>query len=194
MKGFWLGLAVGCAIGAAAVLALQRQLAPAPEALAEAPSAADAGPSGSKPNRRRPQQRRHRPGSQAPAGPVELTAADHKLVWRGAALAIEQRELDLASDREVRSLSRSEIDVGVQSRSDQVVDCIKQARGDAELEATVTVQALVDGAGHVIGSRVRAPRYLIDNNLAGCIRPAVAAMRFAPVGGQTLITVPFNLY
>ena len=180
VKGFWFGLLVGAAVGAGGVyLGLER---PWQGGETAAISSGDAGPEAvakkRKKRKRRNKRRKRSGGGEILGDPiVELTAADRKLVWRGPRIALDQ----------------GEIDAGIATRSDAIVDCIAEARGYAELSATITLEALVEGTGRVSRSRVRAHQYLMDNGLAKCIQREAKAMRFAATGAQTVVSVPFNL-
>jgi hypothetical protein len=197
VKSFWIGLFVGAALGAGGVyLGLAKPWAGGEEATATV--SADAGPElatkGKK--RRKRRKRRKKAGSDGVLGDpiVELSAADRKLVWSGQRVALEPRDVDFASgDDGGRPLDQGEINAGISSRSDAVIDCIKEARGNAELSATITLRALVEGTGRVSRSRVRAPKYLVDNGVASCIRREAKSMRFAATGAQTVVSVPFDL-
>ena len=197
VKGFWFGLLVGAAVGAGGVyLGLER---PWQGGETAAISSGDAGPEAvakkRKKRKRRNKRRKRSGGGEILGDPiVELTAADRKLVWRGPRIALDDREMDFGAGGDGgRALDQGEIDAGIATRSDAIVDCIAEARGYAELSATITLEALVEGTGRVSRSRVRAHQYLMDNGLAKCIQREAKAMRFAATGAQTVVSVPFNL-
>jgi hypothetical protein len=127
-----------------------------------------------------------------PAVP-ELGAHERQLAWRGAPIATPTRRLDLAGARDGRQLSQDEIDRGIRSNSAAVTACVREARGDAPLAGTVTLEFLVEGNGRATRSRVRAPQYLLDRGLLACSQRAVRGMRFAATGAPTIVTVPFEV-
>lgn len=199
MRSFWLGIAVGALLGGGGVyLGIER---PWEGGEASAAVAADAGVEpvaragdGNKRRKKRRKRSGGGNGSEVLGDPiVELSAADRQLVWNGPGVALSPRDVDMGSADEGRSLDQGEIDQAVAASADAIVDCIKDARGNAELAATITMKALVEGTGRVSKVRVRAPRYLIENGVASCIRSEANAMRFAATGAQTVVSVPFNL-
>lgn len=197
VKGFWLGLFLGGALGAGGVYVALEQPWQAGETAAI--SAADAGPepvADQRKKRKKRNKRKRRAGGGEMLGDpiVELTAADRKLVWRGKKVELDAKEIDFAAAGDgARALDQSEINAGIASRSDQIIACITEARGNAELAATITLEALVEGNGRVSRSRVRAPKYLVDNGVHRCIQSEAKAMRFPSTGAQTVVSVPFNL-
>lgn len=197
MKSFWAGLLVGALLGGGGVyLGLTKPWAGSGESAAVA---ADAGAVAendgtSKRKKKRRKKRRAGNGNEILGDPIiELTAADRELVWRGPKVALAERDMDFGSGDEGRSLDQGEIDRGISSRSSAIVACIEDARGNAELSSTITLQALVEGNGRVSRARVRAPRYLFENGLAKCVQHEAKSMDFPATGAQTVVSVPFDL-
>jgi hypothetical protein len=208
MRNLVVGLVVGSVIGAAGTYLVLRWpgASGSPQAMAsDAGAAPDAAPAA----RRRGGKRRHaaRPAAHQPAAadveengtdppPAEpelpaLSAADREAVWRGPAIQTPTRRLDLAARHGGRPLSQYEIDRGIRANAAAVTTCVREARGEAPLSGTVTLEFLVEGSGRATHSRVRAPRYLLDRGLLACAQRAVRGMRFAATGEPTVVTVPF---
>ena len=199
-------MVVGLAVGAGGMyLGLER-----PWATGDSASAvADAGPGGDKvasgkKRKKRKKRKRRKSGSGSGGEGTEeqlgiagddipvLTAADRKLVWRGDAVELPQRDVDFGSGGGGRALDQSEINEGIATGSSAVVRCIGEARGYAEISATITAKFLVEG-GRPTKVRVRAPQYLMDHGFASCARKAVKQLRFANTGVATVVAVPFDL-
>jgi len=123
----------------------------------------------------------------------QLSAHDRQVAWHGPAIATPVRRLDLAGGREGRRLSQDEIDRGIRSNAAAVTSCVREARGDAQLTGTVTLEFLVEGNGRATRSRVRAAQYLLDRGLPACTQRAVRGMRFAATGAPSIVTVPFEV-
>lgn len=195
MSSFWKGALVGALVGAGAMyVGLERPFSGGDEVVVapDAGAAADqAEPERRRKKKRRP--RRRRGTGEAVDQVVELSARDRQLVWRGPAVALPDRELDFGEGGGGRSLRQGEIDEGIAGARDEVIACIADARGNAELAATITVKFLVEGDGRIGPIRMRAPSYLFDNGLARCMRRAVQQMRFPATGAATVVTVPFEL-
>jgi hypothetical protein len=197
--GFWAGVAVGALLGGGGVFAaLERPWRRGEVAVV---AAVDAGPvaAGQRDGDRKARRRRRRAsGGRGDGEPVdspmiELTAADRRPVWRGDTVELPPRDVDLGAAGDERTLDQAEIDAGIATQSDRIVECITAARGDAELVATVELELLVDGGGRVTRSRVQAPLYLVNNGLAPCVRGAARAMRFAATGAPTIVRVPVDV-
>ena len=124
---------------------------------------------------------------------IQLTAADRKMVWKGPAVALPERNLDLSSGGGGRSLEQSEISQAVGHGQDALVSCIAKARGQAELAANITIKFLVNGDGGIGKLRVRAPSYLLQHGLYPCASSAVRKLRFPSTGAATVVTVPLDL-
>ncbi len=192
MRGFLPGMLVGLLVGGGGVyLGMTRPWSTGGDRVA----AADAGPSEAKNKRKRSKKRhkRRRPRSDEP-GEIVLTDADQKLRWRGRALELPKRDVDFAGGDSGRTLSASEINSVIKNRSQPVVDCIKEARGEAPLKTAVTLELLVDGNGKVEKSRVRAPAYLFDHGFGECVGRAARQLRFPATGAPTIVTAPYDLY
>jgi hypothetical protein len=125
------------------------------------------------------------------AAPVQLSAADRALEWRGDDVSPPARKLDMSSD--ARSLDDSEIRSVIASQSGPAQRCVVQANGNADLKATITVKMVVDGQGRVQRSKLQAPHYLFEHGLLGCLRSALGDMKFPATGMPTLVTMPINL-
>jgi hypothetical protein len=129
---------------------------------------------------------------EAPA--IVLTAADRRVVWRGAEVTLPAAHHDFsAGASSERALSDDEIAGTVRAQSKAVVDCLVTAAAGTDLRATVTLQLLVNGNGRVTTHRVQAPQYLFEHGLDGCAERALARWRFPAVGGFTVVTAPFDL-
>ena len=126
--------------------------------------------------------------------PPPLTAADRALEWRGEAVALPPRTIDMAGGGgEARGLDDGEINQTINAQAGGVRDCVVQSATGAELAATITVVLLVDGRGKVTRSRIQAPHYLFEHGLLGCAQRALGRMHFPAVGGATIVTLPVNL-
>jgi hypothetical protein len=191
VRGFWLGILIGGALGAAATwVGLRRPWQHA----GPAAELADAGPAAAAPPVARRRGRRG-PG-RAPSSEAEIPVlgpADRRMVWQGDPVQLPARTLDLAAGEAGRPLNQSEIDRGVVELTPAITDCVARARGDAELAARLTVEFLVDAAGRTGASRVRAPSYLLQRGLLDCVRKALRALRFAATGAATVVTIPVEL-
>jgi hypothetical protein len=199
---FWLGLAIGAAVGSAAMYLGMTQPwsrpEPAPE-IAAAPI--DAGAAA--PGKRKRRRGGGGGGGGAGGGDVEageelapavvLTEADRRLEWRGDEVALPSSKLDMAGGGdEGRALDGREIQSTFARDGQAMLDCIVKATGEAELKATVT--ALVDPSGRVVKSRVQAPAYLFGNGLSACARRALGSLGFPATGAHTVVTQPFDLF
>lgn len=198
MRGFWLGLVVGVAVGGAGVYVGLRRPWHHDRGGAVV-GIADAGAGGAGADHRGRGRRHHRRGAGgaedgALAGaPVQVSPEDLRLVWRGPAVSLPPRDVDMGAGGGGRSLEQGEIDDGIHAHAGAVLACIKKARGDAEIQSTITLQMLVDGHGRVEKSRVRAPIYLMRQGLEACVRGASREFSFAATGAPTIVTVPFDL-
>ncbi|RMH42583.1 MAG: hypothetical protein D6689_07800 [Deltaproteobacteria bacterium] len=193
MRSFWLGLAIGALLGGGGVYAALERPWQRAAPSAPATAGADAGSETDRPARRRRPRKRRRIAREAEAAAVELSARDRQLVWRGPSIELAPRAVDFAAEGGGRSLSPAEIDAGIAALADAITACIEDARGDADLTATIDLELLVEGDGRVSRVRVRAPRYLADRGLRGCIARATAGRPFAATGAQTIVSVPFHL-
>ena len=55
------------------------------------------------------------------------------------------------------------------------------------LSGRISIGLVVGPDGRVTQTRVEAPRYLIDQGLAGCLRPVLRGMRFPAAGKDTVV-------
>ncbi|MGE0546354.1 MAG: hypothetical protein AB7O24_31855 [Kofleriaceae bacterium] len=205
----WVGIVIGLVVGAGAMyLALRPPWAQAPSPPSSTPVAiapADAGVPNTKPKkkRRRPSGGGSQPLAPGVVGedgyyeetepPAPLTAADRALEWRGDAVALAPTKLDMAGGGDGRPLDDSEINATISSQADGVRDCVIQGAMGTDLRARITVQFIVDGAGRVSKSRVRAPHYLFEKDLLSCARRALGRMKFPATGAPTKIDMPVDL-
>jgi hypothetical protein len=111
----------------------------------------------------------------------------------GDALRVKERTVDLANAEETRNLTQSGIDGAIASRGEELVGCVVQARGAAELSGRVMFGVVVTPSGGVSQARVEAPAYLLRNGLYRCARPKLLSLRFPAVGKDTVIRVPFDV-
>jgi len=127
--------------------------------------------------------------------PPPLTAADRALEWRGDAVALPPRTIDMAGGGggEARGLDDGEIHQTINSQAGGVRDCVVAGATGADLTATITVVMLVDGHGKVTRSRIQAPHYLFEHGLLACTQRAVGRIHFPATGGSTIVTLPVNL-
>jgi hypothetical protein len=123
--------------------------------------------------------------------PVQLSAADRALEWRGDDVSPPPRKMDMSND--ARPLEDSEIRSVIASQSSGAQHCVVQAGNNADLKATITVKMVVDGQGRVQRTKMQAPHYLFEHGLLPCIKSAVAEMKFPATGMPTLVTMPINL-
>jgi hypothetical protein len=194
---FLLGLLVGAVAGVGGTLLVLEYPRDEEVVPAQTPDAgvAEAAPKG----KRRKKRRRKRPGNGNDTETVyidevvELTAAQRQLAWKGDSVSLPPRNIDFSGGDDARSLDQSEINEGIASGRRAVVGCIAEARGNAELVATITVKFLVDRGGRVTKIAIQAPAYLHENGVDPCIRRAVRAMSFPATGAATVVTVPFDL-
>lgn len=128
------------------------------------------------------------------APPIELTAVDRKLVWRGPEVVLPPAKVDFSEGgSDARALSDAEISGAVRDGSRPIIDCMIAAATGTNLRATVTIKMLVDGKGQVTRHRMQAPQYLFDHGMAACVERAVSRLRFPATGAPTLVTAPFDL-
>jgi hypothetical protein len=197
---FWLGLAIGAAVGSAAMYLGMTQPWQRPEpAPAVAAAPIDAG--AAQPGKRK---RRRGGGGGGGGGDVEageqlapavvLTEADRRMEWRGDEVALPSTRMDMAGGEEGRALDGREIQATIARDGQPMLDCIVKATGEAELEATVTVKLLVDPSGRPVKSRIQAPAYLFGNGLLACARRAIGRLGFPATGAHTVVTQPLDLF
>jgi hypothetical protein len=201
---FFLGVVLGALLGGAAVYGwLERpwQAWLAADQVA-APDAGVETASREEPGKQRKRRRGRRAGGAVEGGAevaeeVEiptLTEADRALVWKGDAVALPPRQIDMAEGGESRSLDSGEINSVLRAQSGPMIDCIAQARGEAELDARIQVEMLVNGQGQPTRVRVRAPAYLFAHGFHACARKAMLGLRFPATGGHTVVSAPYDLH
>jgi hypothetical protein len=132
-------------------------------------------------------------GDVAEPPPIVLSAADVAMKWKGDVVERPAATLDLGGEGESRSLSAGEIQEALDASGAGLQQCVIDAVGAAPFSGEVTVVMLVDGSGRADKVRVRAPAFMHEKNVLGCVRKASARMRYAAVGGWTVVTVPFPI-
>jgi len=189
---FWLGLATGLVVGVAlGWVATDR---PWRQGRTSAAAPADAGAEIEKPHKRRKPGRGRRsdePGDEVPARIVP--ASERAMTWRGSAISLPAREIDLGAADSSRPLEATEINDVVEHSSSAVLDCVREALAGASLEGEVRLTMLVTGDGKVTQVRVGAPRWLIDHGLAECASGAARRMRFPATGAATVVDAPYHI-
>lgn len=201
---FWLGLAIGLALGAAGTYLV---LEPPWRAGASAagPELASGGTfDAGVPATKKKGKRKARVGGGGSGGtssdePFEvdeqivLTDADRRMEWRGDSVALPPRAIDMGGADEGRPLDDNEIQGGIAAGSGPVIGCIKDATAGAAVSAEVTVQMLVGADGRVTRVRVRAPAWLHEHGLLACAKRAARSMPFPGTGAPTIVTAPYHL-
>jgi hypothetical protein len=189
--GLGLGLVIGAAVGSAATWVAMarpwRSGAPPP------PVTADAAPEPEQPDRRG---RKKRPRKTAPGGqdaPPVLSAADRAMTWRGAAITLPERSVDMADGQDGRALTSSEIDEVMRRSSDPILACIQGGMAGAELTGKLELELLVGERGDVQKVRVGAPRWLVAHGATDCAAAAARRLRFPPTGAPTVVNAPFHI-
>jgi hypothetical protein len=194
VRRFLLGMLAGVVLGGGVMLlALKRPWAGGGEAAAvEADAGVTAAATGK--GKGKGKGTRKRQAAPVAEGPVQLGDADLAMVWKGDAVELPPREVDMESGAEARSLSGGEINQVIRGSSQAVSDCLTSAAGNAEIKAQITLKLLVDGSGRVKKVRTRAPAYLFAHGLNACIRGAAFDLSFPATGGHTVVTAPYDLY
>lgn len=198
---FVVGLVVGLALGGAGTYAaLEKPWEGEGDEVASADI--DAGAEVEEdPKKRKKRGRRGRKGKGGD-GPVELqeiderivlTAADRKMVWKGPKIVLPEKNMDFSSGGGGRNLNQGEINDAVNGGQNRLMNCVADARGQAELATKITLKILVEGNGNASKVRVQAPSYLMKNGLYPCASSAVRSMRFPGTGAATVVTVPLDL-
>ena len=196
---FWSGLLIGALVGAGGMyLGLEK---PWKSGTQSADSASDAGAvvAGKGDAKPKKSSKRGKGGSKSSKQVAldeipELSAADKKLSWKGAAVKLPTKTVDFEGGDEARSLTASEINGVIQSSSSDILSCIASARGNAQIAATVVIKMLVDGNGTVTTVGVKAPEYLFAHGFLACATKAAKQIRFGAVGGHTVVSAPYDLY
>lgn len=125
--------------------------------------------------------------------PIILTSAQKSLVWRGSVRKPAQSTDFSNEGGGGRTLSSGEINSVISGQSGGLIGCLRKARGNAELSATITLKMLVNGQGRPTQVALRAPRYLFDKGFAGCASAAARRMKFAAAGKYTVVTAPYTV-
>ncbi len=128
-----------------------------------------------------------------PAPTVVLRPEDRRQQSAGDKLntteVINMEEAHL-SDRE---LSQDDFDAVFRPRQGELLGCIDDARGEAQLEGQVAVAFRVQRTGKGSGVRVEAPAYLMDHGLLACARKLVMSLSFPVSNRSQVVTYPFQL-
>jgi len=195
------GLIAGLVVGAAGMyLALEQPWRSSGPARAE--GAVDAGVEVATPGKGGKKKRpRRRGGATGNTGapsideppPMMLSPADLAMKWKGDVVERPAAAVDMSAEGESRSLSAGEIQAAIDAGGEGLQRCVIDAVGTAPFSGEVTVVMLVDGGGRVDKVRVRAPAFMQEKNLLGCVRGATRSMRYAAVGGWTVVTIPFPI-
>jgi len=192
---FWAGLATGAVLGAILTwLAMARPWRSEDKPTAQAP--ADAAPELAVSKKKG--KRGRRGGGAGAAGDPEapapvLSASDRERVWRGPALSLPERSVDLGNDSEARPLRPDEIDDAMRRSAQPIMTCIETALAGAELSSEVELEMLVSGAGAVQKVRIGAPRWLMAHGFAECASAAARRVRFPGTGAATIVNAPFHV-
>jgi hypothetical protein len=92
-----------------------------------------------------------------------------------------------------RDLTQTEIDAALSGQRPAVESCLVAAHDAVGAGGKVTAAMLVGPDGRVRKTRVEAPKALVDAGLAGCLREAMARMRFPAAGGSSVVTLPLEI-
>lgn len=129
-----------------------------------------------------------------PPPPVVLRPEDRQKQSVGDKLntteVINMEEAHL-SDRE---LQQEDFDAVFRPRQGDLLSCIDDARGDAQLDGQVAVAFRVQRTGKVSGVRVEAPAYLVNHGLLGCVRKVIQSLSFPASNRSQVVTYPFQLH
>jgi len=130
-----------------------------------------------------------------PPPPPPLRPEERKLISVGDKLTgteiVNLAESGPAAERE---LSQEDIDAVVKPRQSAIVGCIDDARGEAQLDAIITVAFRIRRTGEVAGVRVEAPAYLISHGLNDCVRRTILSLHFPASSKAQIVTYPFSLH
>jgi len=129
------------------------------------------------------------------AGPplIQVPSSELANVTRGQA-AVGPSKVDMSSNTESRSLNGDEINSVIRSQAGGIRDCVVKIATNTSLKAiTVEVKLAVDGSGKVTSYAVTGPKYMQDHGLYDCVGRAAARIKFAAVGGSTLVDFPVQL-
>ena len=129
-----------------------------------------------------------------PPPPPPLKPEERKLVTVGDKLTGTE-VINLAeSSGGDHELSQEELDAVFRPRQSRIISCIDDARGEAQLDAQITVAFRVPRSGKVSGVRLEAPAYLINHGLLACVRGIVQSLPFPPSSKAQIVTYLFSLY
>lgn len=190
---FWLGLGVGAVVGALATwLAMARPWRSDPKAAAQV-APADAAPEQAAGTKRVRRGKRGGGGGDPDAPAPVLSASDRERVWRGAAISLPERSIDLGNESSARPLQADEINDTMRRSSEPIMSCIENALAGAELAGQVELEMLVSGGGAVEKVRVGAPRWLMEHGFADCASAAARRVRFPATGAPTVVNAPYHV-
>jgi hypothetical protein len=202
MKGFVLGLVVA-ALAFAGYLYWDRTHGSRRPAVTHA--APDAGAPSKKKRRRargaarvvaRAGGEQRAPDADPEPEPVRLSAADLKITAQGDDLSRpDVIHMDLGDTKETHELTQDDIDARFRAQETAILDCISNARPDAEtyVPGRVTVKFRIQRAGTVRGVRVEAPAILQKGGIYNCVKRVVGGLRFPASGSSQIVTYPFSL-
>ena len=115
-----------------------------------------------------------------PPPPPPLKPEERKLVTVGDKLTGTE-VINLAeSSGGDHELSQEELDAVFRPRQSRIISCIDDARGEAQLDAQITVAFRVPRSGKVSGVRLEAPAYLINHGLLTCVHGIIQSLPFPP--------------
>lgn len=133
------------------------------------------------------------PPAPPPPPPPTLRPEDRRTVAVGDKLTGTE-VINLADNRGGdHELTQEEIDAVFRPRQKSIIDCIDDARGEAQLGGQLAVAFRIQRTGKVSGVRVEAPAYLIDRGLLACVRGVVQPLSFPPSSKAQIVTYPFTL-
>jgi hypothetical protein len=134
------------------------------------------------------------PSPPPPPPPPPLRPEERKLVSVGDKLTgTEVINLAEAGGGD-HELSQDELDGVFRPRQGRIISCIDEARGDAQLDAQITVAFRLQRSGKVSGVRLEAPAYLVNHGLLACVRGVVQGMPFPASSKAQIVTYPFSLH
>ena len=129
-----------------------------------------------------------------PPPPPPLKPEERKLVTVGDKLTGTE-VINLAeSSGGDHELSQEELDAVFRPRQSRIISCIDDARGEAQLDAQITVAFRVPRSGKVSGVRLEAPAYRRNHGLLACVRGIVQSLPFPPSSKAQIVTYPFSLH
>jgi hypothetical protein len=128
--------------------------------------------------------------------PIKLSAADLKITAQGDDLSRpDVVHMDLGDTKDTRELTQDDIDGRFRAQESAILDCISNARPDAEtyVPGRVTVKFRIQRTGAVRGVRVEAPAILQKGGIYNCVKRVVGGLRFPASAGSQIVTYPFSL-